>query len=216
MHPSQAILQIQLAVFQRAVSLQMSDFAEQLSAHCLPMQSGVSTLAPSAVSGVPGFRQAATAQIAPQHEDPFASCTMNPLVNYSPELLPDLTPSEPEDAWGFPPDPFEGSQLSGFSLSAVGSAFSGRRGGEAPEERERTLVSRPFEQRREASQSAQRQGRAFIPTRVRHLRFPLKAYCSSGFPTSYRGGSGMEGASRAVGSSWPRCLMQLGAIGGFR
>lgn len=74
--------------------------------------------------------------------DPFAACTLCPLdeVFLPPPLFPELE-SEAKSVWPLIQDPFEGSQLSGFSLTAVGSALAGCYGGEAPEEKERALWS---------------------------------------------------------------------------
>lgn len=54
----------------------------------------------------------------------------------------DLVLEDPESLSGWTPrDPFEGSQLSGFSLSAVGSILAARRGGDEPEEKVTALWS---------------------------------------------------------------------------
>lgn len=110
-----------LIAFQHSMSSQFKEFGEHLSGQCLPTQRDLQEPTSVAPPRDLSFRQG-TAQQTPKHEEgPFALCTFNSLDDQSPApVLPDLAPSEVKESWGIPPDPFEGSNLSDFSLSAVG------------------------------------------------------------------------------------------------
>lgn len=77
--------------------------------------------------------------------DPFAACVQpndSDLVREeSPisDLFPESDSCVDQHKWLPPQDPFKGSQLSGFGLSAVGAALAHCRPSDAPEDRECSL-----------------------------------------------------------------------------
>lgn len=76
---------------------------------------------PMSPTGPFNLWQGTDALAALRQDNPFAPCSLIPLKEQSSALLvQDLAPSEPDDSWWFPPNPFEGSQLSVFSAVSSG------------------------------------------------------------------------------------------------
>lgn len=132
------VLWSQITTFQRSFSFQISEFADKIDTFSQQMNSGELAASSVGCPDSPVFWHENPGS-APTHvSDPFVECYLGLLEGSCvPLCFPDCTPSMSESVWPVPPDHFEGSQLSKFSLSVVGSALAGRQTAEVRERNER-------------------------------------------------------------------------------
>lgn len=109
----------------------MSKFTDSFTGQFLLMQSRLPSVSPGTLVESSDFQQKEDPGVTGQAEDPSADCILNCSQEEGsqvPTLFPDLYPCEVGSSWPVQ-NPFEGSHLLGFSLSAVGTALASHRRG---------------------------------------------------------------------------------------